>query len=158
MRGPTLSSPSPKTNATILIRAYYKQLTSDDETVRIRAAKAWSIYEGRTCRLVPDEDLVARTGAPRFAEALARIECHYFVHNAFLRENQLLDGVARIRELPAVIVQGRYDVICPPTGAWELARRWPEAELKLIADAGHSAVEPGILSALVEATDRFARL
>jgi proline iminopeptidase len=140
------------------VRAYYKRLTSPDAAVRKAAAKAWSIWEGVTSKLLPSDDMVARYGSDEFADAFARIECHYFVNNGFLRPNQLLDDVHKIRNIPGVIVQGRYDVVCPIKSAWDLHRAWPEAELQIVADAGHAASETGIMSKLVEATDRFADL
>lgn len=141
-----------------LVAAYYRRLTSDDPRVRRRAAVAWSGWEGRTSRLREDPAVVAKTEAPAFAEALARIECHYFVHGGFFeRDGQLLEDVSRIAHLPATIVQGRYDVVCPPKSAWELHRAWPGSELVLVPDAGHSAAEPGIARALVAATDRYGR-
>ena len=140
--------------------AYYRRLTSPDPGVRAAAARAWSIWEGTTSKLIPDPDYVARFGGDAFADAFARIECHYFVHGAFLRsdEGQLLEDVPRIAHLPGVIVQGRYDVVCPAASAWELHRRWPKSKLVLVPDAGHSIKEPGIVSALVQATDDFASL
>lgn len=141
-----------------LLRAYHRRLTSEDPKVRQEAARAWSIWEGRTSTLLPNPELVARTGEDGFALAFARIECHYFVNGAFLqRENQLIEDVDRIRHIPCVIVQGRYDVVCPPQSAWELHQAWPESKLVIVPDAGHSANEPGITSALVEATDSFRR-
>lgn len=139
-----------------MVGAYHRRLTSDDEQVRLEAARAWSIWEGSTSKLHPDPGAVEDFGDARFALAFARIECHYFIHNAFFStDNYLIENVGKIRHLPAVIVQGRYDVVCPMMSAWELHRAWPEAELKIIPDAGHSAMEPGIRSALVEATDAF---
>lgn len=139
-----------------LVRAFYKRLTSADEAVRLRAAKAWTLWEARTSCLLPNEDLISRMEADAFAIAFARIECHYFTNNAFFdREDQLLRDVARIRHLPATIVQGRYDVVCPMQSAWELHRAWPEADFRLVADAGHSADEPGITHELVTATNRY---
>lgn len=139
-----------------LVAAYYKRLTSDDKAVQLEAAKAWSTWEGSTSKLLPDATLSERFSQDDFATAFARIECHYFSHNGFFdSEEQLLQNVEQIRHIPAVIVQGRYDVVCPMTSAWELHRAWPEAEFIVVPDAGHSMTEPGILSALVEATDRF---
>ena len=142
-----------------MMRAYHKRLTSRDRGVRLRAARAWSVWEGATSSLLANskrEDLFA---TPEFALALARIEAHYFVNRGFFEhENQLLDGVERIRRIPAVIVHGRYDVVCPIDTAFELARRWPEADFRIVPDAGHSAYEPGITSELVAATDRFGAL
>jgi proline iminopeptidase len=106
--------------------------------------------------LLPNEKLASEFGGEEMALALARIECHYFVNGGFMEENQLIDNVERIRNIPAVIVQGRYDVVCPATSAWELATAWPEADLRIVADAGHSAFEPGNTHELVMATDAFA--
>jgi len=140
-----------------LLRAYHKRLTSEDAKVRQEAATAWSLWEGRTSSLWPNPDLISRFGADDFALSMARIECHYFLNNSFFeKETQLLDNVGRIRHIPAVIVQGRYDVVCPMQSAWDLHKAWPEAELQIITDSGHSAFETGITQALVEATDRFA--
>ncbi len=142
-----------------LIAAYYKRLTSPEAEVRMQAAKAWSVWEASTSKLFPDTGLQARFAEAEFADAFARIECHYFVNRGFFEtEDRLLRNVDRIRHIPAVIVQGRYDVVCPMISAWELHRVWPEAELLVIPNAGHSMNEPGIRSALLEATDRFAAL
>ena len=152
-------APIPEAERGDLLHAYHRRLTSEDPKVRQEAARAWSVWEGRTSCLAPNEDLIARTGGDEFSLAFARIECHYFVNAGFLQpETQLLDDVAKIRHIPAVIVQGRYDVVCPMENAWALHRAWPEAELRIVGDAGHSAFEPGILSELVDATDRFAAL
>ena len=139
-----------------LLDAYYRRLTSDDADTRLAAAKAWSIWEGTTSTLLPNEQIAAEFGADEMALALARIECHYFVNRGFMAENQLIDNVGRIRHVPAVIVQGRYDVVCPVVSAWELAQAWPEAELRIVPDAGHAAFEPGNTHELVRATDAFA--
>jgi proline iminopeptidase len=139
-----------------MLAAYYRRLTSDDEATRVEAARAWSVWEGSTSKLYPDPDLIDHFGDPHFAIAFARIECHYFTHNSFFEtDNYLIENVERIRDIPTVIVQGRYDVVCPMTSAWDLHRAFPEADLQLIPGAGHSALEPGTRSALVEATDRF---
>src|SRR5262249_36459494 len=120
--------PIPEVERGDLMSAYYRRLTSDDPAVRSAAAKAWSIWEGSTSKLYPDPNLIAQFGGDAFADAFARIECHYFVNGAFLKtETQLLDDVARIAHLPGVIVQGRYDVVCPAASAWALHRRWPKA-------------------------------
>ncbi|WP_448560850.1 prolyl aminopeptidase [Trichothermofontia sp.] len=150
--------PIPPAERHDMIRAYYRQLTSEDAAVRSRAAKAWSVWEASTSRLIPDPETVARFAREEFAEAFARIECHYFVNGGFFDlEDQLLQQVDHIRHLPAVIVQGRYDVVCPMISAWELHQAWPESELIIVPDAGHSMSEPGIRSALIEASDRFAQ-
>jgi proline iminopeptidase len=149
-------APIPKEERGDLLAAYRKRLVSEDAEVRTQAAKAWSVWEGSTSTLLTDPDLVKKTAGDSFALAFARIENHYFVHGCwFSPESQLLDRVDRIRHIPAVIVQGRYDVVCPVESAWELHRAWPEAELKIVGDAGHSAMEPGNVDQLVRATDRF---
>ena len=142
-----------------LVAAYYKRLTSHDPKIRTEAARAWSVWEGSTSKLIPNADLIAETGEDDFAVAFARIECHYFINGGFFdADDQLLRDVNRIRHIPTVIVQGRYDVVCPATSAWELHRAWPESELIMVPDAGHSMTEPGIRSALIEATDRFVAM
>jgi proline iminopeptidase len=120
------------------------------------AAKAWSIWEARTASLLPNGAIVKQLGTPFTALSMARIECHYFMNDAFLEPNQLLENASRLAEIPGIIVQGRYDLICPMQSAWELHQAWPKSEMKVIPDAGHSAMEAGICSALVEATDWFA--
>jgi proline iminopeptidase len=141
-----------------MIKAYYRRLTSRSRKVRRAAAKAWSVWEGSTSKLFTDPELVKKFGGGRFADAFARIEAHYFVNRGFLAKDQLLRNARRLRHIPAVIVQGRYDVVCPATSAWALHRAWPEAKLVMVPDAGHSMSEPGIRSALIEATDGFAKL
>lgn len=151
--------PIPPDEQSDLIAAYYKRLTSGNQATRLEAARAWSIWEGSTSKLFPDYGLQERFGENQFAEAFARIECHYFVNKGFLEtEDQLLRECDRIQHIPAVIVQGRYDVVCPMVSAWELHQALPQAELIVVPDAGHSMTEPGIRSALIRATDRFARL
>jgi proline iminopeptidase len=141
-----------------MIQAFYRRLTGTDLKVAKTAARAWAIWEGSTSFLRTDEDNVSKWGKDRFALAVARIECHYFVNRGFFsREEQLLADVGRIRRIPAVIVQGRYDVVCPMMSAWDLHRAWPEADFRVVPDAGHSAFEAGNTHALVSATDRFAR-
>ncbi len=141
-----------------LLHAYHRLLTSDDVPSRLAAAKAWSIWEGSTSTLLSDPELVKRTGEDEFALAFARIECHYFVNRGFFtRDDELLANIERVREIPGVIVQGRYDVVCPADSAWALHRAWPEATLHLIPDAGHSAMETGIVDALIRATNEFAK-
>ena len=140
------------------VTAYYKRLTSPDAAVRAAAAKAWSTWEGATSKLFINADMLARYGNDSFADAFARIECHYFTNKGWLEDNQLLRDVPKIRHIPTVIVQGRYDVVCPMKSAWDLHRAWPEAEFVVVPDAGHAASEKGTLSALIEATDKFASL
>lgn len=142
-----------------LIHAYYKRLTSDNLQVRLEAARAWSVWEASTSKLIPDVRQQERFAQDDFADAFARIECHYFVNKGFFEpEDQLYRNVDRIRHIPAVIVQGRYDIVCPMVSAWELHKAWPEAEFLVIPDAGHSMNEPGIRDALLDASDRFADL
>jgi proline iminopeptidase len=141
-----------------LVTAFYRRLTSPRRSTQLAAARAWSVWEAATSYLHTDVANVARWGEEEYALQVARIECHYFVNKGFLRrEDQLLRGVRRIRHIPSVIVQGRYDVVCPMQTAWDLHRAWPEADFHVSADAGHSALEPGNTDALVRATDRFAR-
>jgi proline iminopeptidase len=151
-------APIPVDERDDLVAAYYRRLTSNDPTVRVAAARAWSVWEASTSKLVPDAGLIDHFGEDEFAVAFARIECHYFMNRGFFeQDDQLLKNVDRIRHIPGVIVQGRYDVVCPATTAWELHRAWPEARFVMVQEAGHSATEPGISSALVEATDEFLR-
>ncbi|NEO89588.1 MAG: prolyl aminopeptidase [Moorea sp. SIO3G5] len=148
--------PIPEAERHDLISAYYRRLTSPDPQTRNSAARAWSIWEASTSKLFQDPTLIQKFGEAEFADAFARIECHYFVNQGFFEpEDQLLRNINRIKSIPGVIVQGRYDVVCPMVSAWELHRAWPEAELIVVPDAGHSMAEPGIRSALLEATDKF---
>jgi proline iminopeptidase len=152
-------APIPEEERGDLLHAYAKRLFGDDKHTQQEAARAWSVWEGRTSCLYPNTELITRNAEDDFSIAFARIECHYFVNKGFMRsDSQLLDDVHRIRHIPAVIVQGRYDVVCPPESAWALHRAWPEAQFVMVPDAGHSANEPGNTSALVEATDRFRGL
>ncbi len=140
-----------------LVKAYYKRLTSNDKSTLLAAARIWSQWEGSTSKLFPDTKFIDDYGKEDFATAFARIECHYFVNKGFFEhDDQLLRNVSKIRHIPAVIVQGRYDVVCPMDSAWALHRAWPEAELTIIPDAGHSVFEPGTCRALIAACDRFA--
>jgi len=149
-------APIPQAERHDLLAAYHARLNSDDADLRLEAARAWSIWEGATSHLRPEPARKQQFGEPHFALALARIETHYFVNGGFFQnELQLLGGVDRIRQIPAVIVQGRYDVVCPMETAWMLHRRWPEADFRVVSDAGHSAYEPGITHELVSATKRF---
>ncbi|MEM9461284.1 MAG: prolyl aminopeptidase [Myxococcota bacterium] len=139
-----------------LIKAYYTRLTHEDPAVRLAAAQAWSVWEASTSFLLQSRDYMNHAGEDEFALAFARIECHYFVNGGFFEvEDQLLRDVDKIRQIPAVIAQGRYDVVCPMMSAWDLHRAWPEARLEIVSDAGHSAYEPGIVDVLIEATDGF---
>ncbi len=140
-----------------MLRAYYRLLTGADEIARLTAAKAWSVWEGRTLTLIENRSVVEHFGNPHHALSLARIECHYFINNSFLEENQILRDAHRLRDIPGVMVHGRYDVVCPLESAWELHQAWPQAEFKIIPGAGHAASEPGIVDALVCATRDMAR-
>ena len=152
-------APIPHEERGDMMQAYFRRLTSEDREVRRAAARAWSVWEGSTSKLLQSGSMLKHYGDDRFAEAFARIECHYFVNGGFFETpNQLIENVGRIRDIPAVIVQGRYDVVCAMKTAWDLHRAWPEADLQIVPDAGHAASEAGILSALLDATDGFARL
>jgi proline iminopeptidase len=150
-------APIPEDEREDLIGAFHARLQSPDRDVRIAAARAWSRWEGGTITLRPNPELVDHFGEPDYAVAFARIENHYFVHGGFFAEEQLIRDVDKIRHIPAVIVQGRYDVCTPMATAWDLHRAWPEADFHVVDDAGHAFDEPGILHRLIEATDRFAR-
>jgi proline iminopeptidase len=140
------------------MRSYYKRLTSPDRNTLLEAARAWSVWESALSYFHMNTNYVQRAKDAEFAAAFARIECHYFVNGGWLeRETQLLDDVPKIRHIPAVIVQGRYDVVCPARSAWALHKAWPESDLRIVPDAGHSAFEPGTARELVKATDRFAK-
>ena len=139
-----------------LIKAYYQLLTGDDEVSRLAAAKAWSVWEGRTSTLHSKPDLIRRFGDSHVALSMARIECHYFVHQAFIQPNQILDRVDCLQGIPGVIVHGRYDVVCPLDHASALHQVWPESRLSIIPAAGHSASDPAVADALIRATDGFA--
>jgi proline iminopeptidase len=152
-------APIPQAERGDFVSAYYQRLTSEDAAVRREAAIAWSTWEGRTTKLLPAAEHVAHFSEGEFALAFARIECHYFMHKAWIDQKgrgQLLEGIDKIRHIPAAIVQGRYDACCPPRSAWDLHKAWPEADFQLVPDAGHAAGEPGISRGLVAATDRFA--
>ncbi len=138
-----------------LVPAYYKQLTSENIEVALKAAKAWSTWEGATIKLIPNTAAIEHFGSDHVALSLAKIECHYFMNNAFLSDNQLLNDIYKIRHIPTVIIHGRYDVVCPIKNAWDLHKAFPEAVLKIIPDAGHAFDEVGILQALTEATESF---
>jgi proline iminopeptidase len=135
-----------------LLEAFYQRLSGDDELARMAAAKAWSKWEAHCANLRPSADLVSHLSAPHTALSMARIECHYFMHDAFLQPDQILENIDRIRHIPVMIVHGRYDMVCPVEQAFDLQKAWPEAALTVVADAGHSAFEPGIVDALISAT------
>jgi len=149
-------APIPEAERGDLVAAYHRRLTSTDDAVRRQAARAWSVWEGSTSRFRYDPEAAEGFGQAQFAEAFARIECHYFTNRGFFDDdNYLLDQVGRIRHIPTVIVHGRYDVICPVENAWDLHRAFPESELHIIPDAGHSLSEPGITDKLIQYTDAW---
>lgn len=136
--------------------AYHQMLTHPDDGVRLPAARAWSLWEGETTTLLPDPRLSAGHAGDHFAVAFARIENHYFVHGGWVEEGQLVRDAVKLRDIPGVIIQGRYDMACPPVTAFDLHKAWPGSELIVVEDAGHRYSEPGILHQLILATDRFA--
>lgn len=140
-----------------LMAAYYQQLTGDNEIQQMAAAKAWSIWEGRCATLRPNPDVIESFADPHRALSLSRIEAHYFMNKAFLEDNQIIRNAHRLAGIPGVIVHGRYDMVCPLDNAFALHQVWPDAELQIIRDAGHSSREPGIVDALVKATDMMAK-
>ena len=140
-----------------LLRAYHRRLVDPDPSVHMPAARSWSVYEGSCSTLLPNPALVADFASDRVALGLARIEAHYIVNGIFLAEDFLLANAPRLAPIPGVIVQGRYDAVCPPVSADDLHRAWPQAEYAIVADAGHSAFEPGIRSRLVAATESLKR-
>ena len=149
--------PIPAVERADLISAYHRRLTSEDEAVRVEAARAWSVWEASTSFLRQDAVFIDAHKADAFALAFARIECHYFVNGGFLEvEDQLLRDAGRLHNIPGTIVHGRYDVVCPVQNAWDLARAWPEADLSICPNSGHSAFEPEITDALIRATDAYA--
>jgi proline iminopeptidase len=149
-------APIPEAERGDLIAAYRKRLTSDDRSVQIEAAKAWSLWEGETITLLPNPDLSSSHADAEFAVAFARIENHYFAHDCWLEEGQLLRDAGRLRGILGTIIHGRYDMPCPARYAYQLHKAWPEAEYHMIEGAGHAYSEPGILDQLIRATDRFA--
>ncbi|MDH5571076.1 MAG: prolyl aminopeptidase [Gammaproteobacteria bacterium] len=149
--------PIPEAERDNLLVAYHRRLTGSDELARMAAAKAWSIWEGRTANLQPKKSVVEHFSNPHTALSLARIEAHYFMNNSFLEDNQILRDAHRLANIPGIIVQGRYDMICPMESAWELYKAWEMAELNIIPDAGHSAAEPGTIDALVNATKNILK-
>jgi proline iminopeptidase len=141
-----------------LLAGYYRRLTHPDPAVHMPAARAWSVYEGSCSTLLPSPDTVAYFASDVVALGLARMEAHYFTHDIFLPENSLLDNAGKLSKIPAVIVQGRYDAVCPIVSADDLHRAWPQADYIVVPDAGHSAWEPGISTELIRATERFKNL
>lgn len=152
-------APIPKAERHDLLSAYHKRLNSVDEGVLREAAIAWSKWEGATSKLRKDTKMIDHFSSPQFAYAFARIENHYFYNQAFLEDdNWILNNASKIQHIPGIIVQGRYDMPCPPISAFELHKAWPQGELIMIEEAGHSASEPGIMDALIKATNQMARI
>lgn len=149
-------APIPAAERDDMVNAYYRRLTGSNELERLRAAKAWSVWEGSTLTLESNASVVEHFAEAKMALSLARIECHYFVNHCFMEPDQLLRDAARLSGIPGVIVHGRYDVVCPLDNAWALHQAWPDAELRIVTPAGHAASEPGIVDALVTATQSFA--
>lgn len=140
-----------------MVRAYHARLTHADAQVQLEAARAWSVWEGTTLSLHPDEERVRLFANDSYAIAFARIECHYFINGGFLdRDGQLLEDAHRISDIPGVIVHGRYDVVTPLRNAWDLKKAWPRADLRIAPASGHAMTEPGIIHELISATRRFA--
>ncbi len=138
-----------------LLQAYVRRLFCDDPTIYTEAARNWSRYEGSCLFLTPQAQAIADFESDTVSLGIGRLEAHYMQHGAFMEEDQLILNMSKIRHLPAVIVQGRYDVICPPVSAYRLHQAWPRSSLKMIGDAGHAAMEPGIAAELVRATEQF---
>jgi len=149
-------APIPTAERHDLVSAYYRRLTSTDRGEQARCARAWSLWEARTSTLLPNTRLVDHFGAAETAVALARIECHYFMHDSFLEPDQILANAERLRDIPGMIIHGRYDAVCPLENAWSLHEAWPGARLQVIPNSGHSATEPATTAALVAATEEFA--
>ena len=139
-----------------LVAAHHKRLTGSDKAAQLASARAWSLWEGQTIRLLPDQASTDKFADDAFSLAFARIENHYFVHKGWMNEGQLIRDAHKLAAIPGVIIQGRYDVCTPMRTAWDLHRAWPQAEFHIVPDAGHAFNEPGILAKLLEATDRFA--
>jgi proline iminopeptidase len=148
--------PIPEKERGDMVGAYYKRLDSENELARMATAKAWARWEGRTSTLHPSKTVIDHYTEPHNALSLARIESHYFSHDSFLEPDQILRDAGRLAEIPGIIVQGRYDVVCPMQSAWDLYHAWPGSIMQIIPDSGHSALETGIIDALVRATDDFA--
>jgi proline iminopeptidase len=149
-------APIPVAERGDLVAAYHRRLTGEDPAERLAAAKAWSKWEAETVTLLPDPHVIEEHTSDDFAIAIARIENHYMINKGWLDEGQLIANAGRLRDIPGVIVQGRYDCCTPPSAAWDLKRAWPEAELVIVPDGGHLFTEPGVLDGLIRAADRFA--
>ena len=141
-----------------LVKAYHRRLTSGNEIERMAAAKAWSIWEGSTATLTPNHAVLDYFSDPHIALSIARIECHFFINQCFMAENQLLENAHKLKDIPGFIVHGRYDVICPIDQAYALHEYWPNSQLKVVNDAGHAVSEAGISKALIESTQSMLKL
>ena len=150
--------PIPEEERNDLIEAFHKRLTGQDELARMAAAKAWCTFEGKSATLEPNPQVVEQFSAPHVALGMARISAHYFLNHCFLEENQLLDNIDKIQEIPGIIVHGRYDMICALENAWTLQNQWDKCELHVVRDAGHASGEAGIIDALVKATKEMHQL
>nr|MBC8240485.1 prolyl aminopeptidase [Alphaproteobacteria bacterium] len=149
-------APIPEDERGDMIAAYYKRLTGDDKAAQLACARAWSVWEGSTLSLWPDPDREAHFDEDAFALAFARIECHYFINGGFFEtDDHLIQNLRRVKNIPCVLVQGRYDMCTPARTAWDIHKAWPEADFRLVHDAGHAGSEPGIVHELIEATDKF---
>ncbi|WP_372965589.1 prolyl aminopeptidase [Marinobacter sp.] len=148
-------APIPEAERSDMVSAYYRRLTSSNELEQIQAAKSWSVWEGRCATLQPNPRVVEHFGHPHVAIALARIECHYFMNQSFLKPDQIIQGAPALAGIPGIIVHGRYDMVCPLDNAFALSKAWPEAELQIIRDAGHSASEPAIVDALIRGVEQI---
>lgn len=153
-----LQSPLSETDRKDMVHGYNRLLTGSDEAAQLEAARIWSVWEGETTTLLPNAENSAHFDDPYFALAFARIENHYFINKGWMDEGQLIRDAVRLQGIPGVMVQGRYDMACPPVTAYDLSRVWTDGQLIMVEDAGHAYNEPGILHHLIEATDRFADL
>jgi len=149
--------PIPENERGDLLNAHHKRLVGDDDIARMASAKAWSIWEGRCSTLLPKQSVLDFFSNPHTALSLSSIETHYFVNDSFLEPDQILKNADRLKNIPGIIVQGRYDIVCPMDSAWQLNQRWDGSILEIIPDAGHAVFESGIINALILATDQFAR-
>ncbi len=148
--------PIPEAERGNMLKAYYQRLTGQNELAKMAAAKAWSLWEGRCATLRPSAEVVDHFSDPHLALSLARIEAHFFINQSYLEPNQILRDAGKLEGIPGIIVHGRYDMICPLDNAYALYQAWPDSELDIIRDAGHSSREPGIVDALVRATEKVA--
>jgi proline iminopeptidase len=151
-------APIPLSEQDDIVAAYYSRLTSKNEIIRMGAAKSWSVWEGSSITLMPDNKLVSDFSEPHFALSIARIECHYFMNQSYFEPNYLLENAHKLKGIPGFIVHGRYDMVCPIDQALLLHQRWPGSQLRIINNAGHAASEPGISHALVDSCKQMAGL